>query len=102
MVSARDFERALVQKGFHLERRTNHKFFYLHHEGKRTKVHTMISDGRGITLGKPLLSAIKKQTYFDSPAQLTEFIDCTIDGPAYIEHLRAKQVIDPPETEGRV
>lgn len=103
MASARDFERALLQKGFQLERRTTDKLFYLYHDGKRTKVHTKVSEGKGITLGKPLLGAIKRQMYFDSPAQLSQFIDCTIDGPAYIEHLKAKQVIALAlrETEGQ-
>ena len=100
MPSAREFEKALLQKGFQLERRTTDKLFYFYHDGKKTQVHTKISEGRGITLGKPLLSAIKRQMFFDSPVQLEQFIECTIDQAAYIELLRVKNAIGPAAPQG--
>ena len=91
--SAKDFERALLKKGFQLDRRTGDKIFFFYHAGRKTRVHTKISEGRGEDLRSKLLGHIKRQMFFDTTAQLSEFIDCSIDEAAYVEHLRRKQIL---------
>jgi hypothetical protein len=88
--SAREFERALLRKGFRLERSSKDKIFYFYHQGKKTEVHTKISQGRGEDLRDKLLGKIKQQMYFDTTAQVGRFIDCSIDEQAYLIHLRGK------------
>jgi hypothetical protein len=91
--SARKFERALLSKGFRMDRRTGDKIFVFYHGGRKTEVHTKISEGRGEELRNKLLGLIKRQMFFDNTAQVSEFIECSIDEPAYIEHLRRKQIL---------
>jgi hypothetical protein len=93
--SARQFERALLEKGFRLERRTRDKIFYFYHKGLKTQVHTKISEGRGEELRNKLLGEIKRQMFFDNTQQVTLFIDCSIDEANYIAHLQEKNVIGP-------
>ena len=94
--SAKDFERALTKKGFRLERKTGDKIFYFYHQGRKTQIHTKISQGRSEDLRSALLGKIKQQMFLDSPAQLSSFIDCRFDESDYIAHLVAKGVLAPP------
>ena len=91
--SAKAFEDALKKKGFRLERRTRDKMFYFYHQGRKTQIHTKISEGRGEDLRNTLLGKIKQQMCFDTTAQVSEFIECSIDEPGYINHLRAKKIV---------
>jgi len=93
--SARAFEAALTRKGFRLERRTRDKIFYLYHLGRKTQVWTKISEGRGEDLRNTLLGKIKQQMHFDTTSQVSEFIECSIDGPGYVRFLQGKSVLAP-------
>ena len=93
----RELVEALKQKGFLLDRQTNDKIYYLWHEGRKTRVWTKVSHGRGEELGFRLLKKIQAQLFLDTAAQLGDFIDGTMNAATYIAFLRTKGVIQPPD-----
>jgi hypothetical protein len=93
---ARELRSALEAKGFLLERQTTDDIFYFYHEGRRTQVHTKISMGRGEELRSALLSQIKRQLFLDTGVQLGAFIKCPMSHEEYIDHLRAKGIVEKP------
>jgi hypothetical protein len=90
---ARELEEALKSHGFLLDRSTSDKIYYLWHGGRKTSVFTKVSHGSGEGLGHRLMAMIQRQLRLDSQGQLREFIEGTMDGPAYIVFLKAKLVI---------
>jgi hypothetical protein len=97
---ARELADALREKGFHFERATDDKIYYLWDEADRkTRVWTKVSHGRGEELGFRLLKKIQRELFLDTSAQLQDFIDGSIDRPAYLTFLRQKGIIEaaPPD-----
>ncbi len=91
--SAREFEKALLKKGFRLERQNTDKLFFLYYDNKRTQIWTKVSHGRGEELRAALLSKIKHQMQFDTTDQLVRFIDCSLSHAEYIEFLTSKDAL---------
>lgn len=91
VISARALESALKEKGFRLDRKTNDKVYYFYYGEKKTQIHTKISFGKSEDLRDRLIGIIKRQMFFDSAQQLTDFIHCRLTLEAYVEHLKEKQ-----------
>jgi hypothetical protein len=96
--SAKDFPKALEKKGFRLERRTKDKSFYFYYQGRKTQIHTKISEGKSEDLRNTLLAKIKQQMCLDSTGQVSSFIDCSLDEPDYIKLLIAKGLLRTQES----
>ncbi len=96
MFSAREFEAALARKGFRHDRSTTDKLFFLWVEGKKTKVWTKVSMGRGEDIGDGLVTQIKRQMRL-SKGQLTNFVQCALEYDDYIDLLRQADVIEQPD-----
>lgn len=82
---------ALTSKGFR-EDKTDHKKYWLYHNGQRQAISTMLSHGSGYkTIDDSLLGKIAKQLKLKK-ADLLELVDCSMDGARYIQTLVAQGV----------
>lgn len=88
---AKVIENALCSKGFE-KNNTHHRYFRLHHNGKKTGIKTKLSHGRK-EYGDQLLGEMKRQLCFDTNKQLSQFIDCSITQKDYIKILKKKEKI---------
>jgi len=80
--------KALLSKGFK-EIDSNHKFFFLYYNGKKTAIRTKISHGKK-EYGDSLLNFMKKELYLDK-GELEGLINCSLSGSGYIEILKGKK-----------
>ncbi len=90
---ATQYRSALEKKGFRLERRTNDYLYYFYYDGKKTSIHTKVSMGKGEDIRVKLLSMIRHQLRLDNSTQLQKFIECPMEYPDYVQHLKVKGVI---------
>lgn len=82
----REIENALLSKGF-IRSDSNHRFFHLYVDGKRTPIRTYLSHGVS-EYGDDLLSKVRQQMKLRSKKELLEFIDCPVTHEDYVEIVR--------------
>ncbi len=87
---AREIKEGLTKKGFIAVQR-DHTYFFLSVEGRKSRVHTKISHGRG-EYGDNLLSFVAKELYI-SKKQLADLLDCPLSYEDYLTILEKKQVL---------
>jgi len=87
---ARDIERALLAKGFKLEKRAE-RYFFLYTNGRRTRVQTHISHGER-DVSENLFSHMARQLHL-TKAELRDLVECTLSGERYVELLRGRGFI---------
>ncbi len=88
--STKEYESALEQKGFVLDRNTKHSIYYLWVEGEKTHIHTMVSHGSSEDIREGLASKIKRQLLLNSSEELVKFVDCPLTYKGYLDILRRK------------
>ena len=88
--STKEYESALLSKGFLLERQRKDKIYYLYAEGKKQPIFTKISHGSSETMGPKLCSMCKKQLRLNSNQEFDDFVECPLTGDSYVLLLREK------------
>jgi hypothetical protein len=92
-MKAREFERAVTQKGFTVIDR-DHRYYFLNDaEGKKTPVRTKVSHDQRHDISDNLLSIMYKQLHFKNKAEFMKFIDCTITYETYLNDLMTRGII---------
>lgn len=91
-----DVERALLAKGFEEDaqrRGADHRYFRLYVAGRRTPIWTKTSHGSAKykELGHDLVKRMSGQMKL-TKKHFEAFVECSVDGPAYLELLRASKV----------
>jgi hypothetical protein len=81
----------LVKKGF-VEDSTHHVMFWLHVNGKKTRVHTRYS--HGVTECNDFLLSLMASQLHLSNREFNDLIDCPLKKENYIQILRDKGAID--------
>lgn len=85
--TGKDIHSALIKKGF---KKTNgkHKSLFLFVEGKKTRIHTMVSHGRKAYVGD-LWSAVRMQLGLQGEDDACiDLIKCPLDYEAYVALLQ--------------
>ena len=79
----RDVEKSLLAKGFLNDRTTDHKYFFLYIDGKKTSVSTKLSHGREpIDKNTPLFKSFKLQLRLTGK-ELENFFNCPLSFEEY-------------------
>ena len=87
MAKVKEIARGIEQKGFQEKEKTRHTFYFYHDAlGKKTRVYTFVSRGRG-EVGKPLMATMASQCKL-SLEDFNRLIDCSLEQLAYEEMLR--------------
>ena len=87
-----DVSLRLQQKGFTLDDKRDHKYFFLYNtEGKKTVVNTKISHGSGNEIDDGLLRLMMKQIRL-SKNEFDRYMDCTLSKEMYLDILREKNL----------
>jgi hypothetical protein len=86
--------RGLKKKRFRSEelREGHTRLVLLDEDDRETSVRTKVSRGPDHTIGKGLFSKMARQCHLTT-GQFREYIDCPMEFPAYLEHLRSRGVI---------
>lgn len=87
---AKEMIAVLQRKGF-VPAGGDHAFLFLHVNGKKTSVRTMVSHGRG-EYGDSLLKQVARQLSL-SNAELEQLLDCPLSFEKYVALLVEKSVI---------
>lgn len=90
VIKTRDIERALLSKGFQRVD-SDHKYYFLYVNGKKTSVRTKISHGTD-EYGDRLLGLMKDQLHLGK-RELEEFVECSLSGEKYKELLIEKRIV---------
>lgn len=93
MAKLKEIARGLAQKGFQAREKTRHTYYFYHDSsGKKTRIYTFVSRGRG-EVGKPLMATMASQCRL-SLEDFNRLIDCSLGQLAYEEMLRDTGHID--------
>lgn len=90
--SSKEYESALQQKGFRLERERRHRIYCLWVKGKKTRIFTMVSHGSSEDIRGTLLGKFKRQLFLNSSKELVDFVECFLTHERYIDLLKNKGV----------
>ena len=90
-VDKKKIEKNLIKKGFILDNRKHHKYFYFEFEGKRGP-NTYISHGSSKDIGNYLLSQMRKQLKLDTAKQAYDLFTCPMTLDKYIEILKENNI----------
>jgi hypothetical protein len=85
-------EAGLSAKGFRRSNNDHRYFFYHGLDGQKHPIRTHTSQGRGITLGDPLIAAMAKQCGLNK-REFLELVDCPMDQTTYEQLLRSKGLV---------
>ncbi len=84
----KDIQKVLKKKGFILNPDKNdHKFYYLHINGKKQSIFTYISHGKQ-EYDKNLMNLIKNQLKFPDQNSAEDFFNCPMSGGQYVAMLQ--------------
>lgn len=87
---ARDIERALQDKGFKLDLKSE-RFFVLFVNGQKMGIRTFISHGER-DVSENLFSLMARQLHL-TKAELRDLVECTLSGERYVELMRGRGFI---------
>jgi len=87
---SKEFTKALNAKGFQLERHSKDDIYYFYYEGKKTQIHTKVSQGAREDLGPTLLKKIQIQLYLNKRQLLLDFAKCPMTHQEYIDYLKSE------------
>jgi hypothetical protein len=95
-LSAREADSTLKNKGFQRVDR-DHQFYYLHVNGKKTHIRTMISHGER-EISDPNCGSMAREMKITGP-EFREFMSCTLQHEQYVEKLIERgEKLPPPES----
>ncbi len=81
-------ERALSGKGFTLDDKRDHRYYWLFVGGKYTGIYTKVSTGKGYrTIDDSLVSKIARQLKI-SRQDLLDLVECSLTAAGYLDKLR--------------
>lgn len=92
---AKDVAASLTKKGFH-SHHSDHQRFYLHVEGKKTAVRTMISHSAK-EIDDNLLSLMARQVKLNKKL-FADLIDCPLSQEQYVKLLREGGHVSRPDS----
>jgi hypothetical protein len=94
-IKQREFQKAVLKKGFVAVKQSEHCYFYLKNaDDEITPVRTkMGKHGNLKDISDDLLSIMYKQLHFDTKNDMMKFIDCTKSYEEYVASLKAHNVI---------
>lgn len=88
--------KVLLDKGFRLDRSTNHEYYRLFVEGKASSVRTKVSHGNKgeLNSNSPLMNKYQAQLRLDKK-RLEDLLDCPLTGDEYVRMLVANGELKP-------
>jgi len=91
----RNVRRALLEKGFRLERSTNHEYYRLYVDGRASSIRTKVSHGsKGeLNANSPLMRKYQGQLRLEKQ-RVQELFDCPLSGAEYARLLKDKGIIE--------
>lgn len=90
--ATKDVERALSSKGFTLEKKSDHNYYFIYKNGKKTIVNTKVSHGSHKDIDNGLLNKMMKQIKL--PKKLfDDYMDCTFSKEQYLKYLEENKYI---------
>ena len=98
---AKDVGSTLCEKGFRVDNKRDHRYYFFYHDEKRSSIQTKISHNAD-EIDDYLCSAMSKQIRLTRP-QFKALIECPLTAEEYLKMMiEAKHltVIDPPITKG--
>jgi len=93
---ADDVKAALLEKGFR-EGDRDHKFYFFHFKGKKTRVYTKISHGEREIHDENCRNMARQMRL--SPLQFSEFVDCPLTLEKYVQILIQGNHLDDPSKQ---
>ncbi len=92
----RTVRRALLAKGFRLDRSTDHEYYRLFVGGKASSVRTKVSHGNKgeLNSNSPLIKKYQRQLRLDKKL-LEDLLDCPLTGEDYVRLLVANGELKP-------
>ncbi|MGN1298228.1 MAG: type II toxin-antitoxin system HicA family toxin [Clostridia bacterium] len=84
--ATKDVERALSSKGFTLEKKRDHNYYFIYKDGKKTKINTKVSHGTHKDISDGLLNQMMKQMKLPKK-EFNEYMNCTFSKEEYLNFL---------------
>lgn len=91
--SKADVERALQRKGFTLEKKRDHNYYFLYVNGKKTTINTKVSHGSHKDIDDGLLNKMMRQMRLPKK-EFNEYMNCTFSEDDYMEYLIRENYIE--------
>ena len=89
--STRKVAAALLKKGFTLERSTDHEYYRLYVDGRKTSIRTKLSHGKKkINQRDPVFEAIARQLKLKKQ-ELLDLLNCPLDFDGYLSLLKDRE-----------
>lgn len=88
----KDVEKALQKKGFTLETKRDHNYYFLYIDNKKTPVNTKVSHGSNKDISDSLLSLMRREMHLPKK-EFDEYMNCTFSKEEYINHLKENEYI---------
>ncbi len=79
-------ERALLKKGFTLEKNRDHHYYFIYKNGKKTRINTKVSHGSHKDISDGLLNQMRMQMKLPKK-EFEEYMNCTFSKEQYLEFL---------------
>ena len=90
--ATKDVERALTKKGFTLEKKRDHNYYFLYLNGKKTIINTKVSHGSHKDISDGLLNKMMKQMKLPKK-EFDEYMNCTFSKEEYLNYLEVNGYI---------
>lgn len=90
VLETKQIDKALKKKGFVIEERDHHFYFYKN-DGKKTSINTKTSHSAS-EIGNSLIKIMAKQLHLEK-SEFERLIKCTLSGEEYKEILKEKGLI---------
>jgi predicted RNA binding protein YcfA (HicA-like mRNA interferase family) len=92
---ARDVQSALSRKGFVEYSKRDHRYYFLHYNGKKTSIYTKISHTSS-DINSNLISKMARQVRLKSE-EFDSLVDCGLDRDGYLTILIKNKILTPPD-----
>lgn len=94
-IKQREFQKAVLKKGFVVVKQSEHCYFYLKNSDDQiTNVRTKMSQHGSLKdISEDLLSVMYKQLHFETKDEMMRFIDCKKTYKEYIASLKTHDII---------
>lgn len=90
--ATKNVERALTKKGFTLEKKRDHNYYFLYLNGKKTIINTKVSHGSHKDISDGLLNKMMKQMKLPKK-EFDEYMNCTFSKEEYLNYLKVNGYI---------
>ncbi|MBQ9607841.1 MAG: hypothetical protein IJV15_00180 [Lachnospiraceae bacterium] len=90
--ATKDVQKALLKKGFTLEKKRDHAYYFVYIGNKKTRINTKISHGSHKDISDSLLKLMMKEMKLQKK-EFDEYMNCTLTKDEYLTFLKENKYI---------